>query len=1047
MLTPTQEEEWLAAEVADGACNGGAEALFQAAGLAVSGHVEPPQGCGAGAAEGVALELVAASGGPPVARATADASGAFRMGPVAAGAFLLRPAGGEDGWAVASAAVAASAAAVEVEGGLAMSGLAVGGSVLAGGKGLAGAELRLEQEGRAPLLARSALDGAFHFAGVACGPFRVEAATAAELRLTPALLEGSLATGGAQLPPFSVAAFAVEGRVVDLAGAAVAGAELLADGSAVATTDAEGNYRWLAPLATVRLQARAPALRWAAVSLSLSPQAATLAPLSAVVASVSGAVEEGGGRRVSLSPRDSAARAALATHADLALLSASADANGEFELWAAAGAWAAEVEASAADVAAGLRFEPSTADVDVAGPVRGLRFSRSALGISGSVACDGPCVGVTLTLERRSDGATREATAAADGAFSFAGLLPGLHDVRVSGAGRCWTPAVQTVEAAAEAAAAPAFEQGGWAAPLLLPRAMALRASPAAGGPALGHEAAAGASRLCLPTAGEYLLEAEGLRFAAPLRFHTATAAAEALAPVVAEAELRATVLLPPSAAALARTVTLALVGGEGGEEVVAQAAAAPLEDGGVRLSFLVWTAADGGGLRLEARAEELLFEPSSLAAASLAAAAASATRQLEPFAATLGEFLAGVVEPPLAGVELRVHGPDRRLLAASRTDSSGAYRVGPLPAGVAYTTEALAEGFSFAACEGGFRAQRLGGLRLTVADEAGAPLAGVLLSLTGASSFRLNKETADDGAAEAADLAPGAYHLRPLLKEYAFEPASASLEVREGEQASLALVARRVSYSAFGSVRSLAGAGERLLAIEALAEDGRREEAQTDAGGAYRLRGLAPGVRYVVRPAECARVAAFVPPARALLMAEADAEALSFLALRAPSRLDVSGAVVAPAEHLASLTVRLITAGGEEVASAALAAVPLFSFTGLAKGAYRLEVTSSLSPAIFAVAPVSVAVAETVGAAWVDVAFPVQDRALAAVEQSGAASFLLLLLLSAAAAAAYYHKEVLALSARFRGAAAAPASAAANDYIPAEQRRRAQRKQKRTHK
>ena len=90
-------------------------------------------------------------------------------------------------------------------------------------------------------------------------------------------------------------------------------------------------------------------------------------------------------------------------------------------------------------------------------------------------------------------------------------------------------------------------------------------------------------------------------------------------------------------------------------------------------------------------------------------------------------------------------------------------------------------------------------------------------------------------------ELFSGSYHLRPLLKEYEFEPSTLNIDVGEGESLvatrqrklhverslncctatgetkTFTLTATRVSYSCFGSVRSLNGAAEKHVVVEAV--------------------------------------------------------------------------------------------------------------------------------------------------------------------------------------------------------------------------------------
>lgn len=82
-------------------------------------------------------------------------------------------------------------------------------------------------------------------------------------------------------------------------------------------------------------------------------------------------------------------------------------------------------------------------------------------------------------------------------------------------------------------------------------------------------------------------------------------------------------------------------------------------------------------------------------------------------------------------------------------------------------------------------------------------PLEGVLISLSG-HSYRNNTLSNDNGSIVFLSLSPGSYYLRPMLKEYLFEPLQASLIIEEGTQENVTISAIRVKYSCFGKVISL---------------------------------------------------------------------------------------------------------------------------------------------------------------------------------------------------------------------------------------------------
>ena len=82
----------------------------------------------------------------------------------------------------------------------------------------------------------------------------------------------------------------------------------------------------------------------------------------------------------------------------------------------------------------------------------------------------------------------------------------------------------------------------------------------------------------------------------------------------------------------------------------------------------------------------------------------------------------------------------------------------------------------------GVFKAHKLAEIHVRVVDNAtNEPLQGVLLSLTGGENYRKNSMTTESGSFVFHSLSPGEYFLRPMMKEYKFEPSSQIIQIREG--------------------------------------------------------------------------------------------------------------------------------------------------------------------------------------------------------------------------------------------------------------------------
>lgn len=103
---------------------------------------------------------------------------------------------------------------------------------------------------------------------------------------------------------------------------------------------------------------------------------------------------------------------------------------------------------------------------------------------------------------------------------------------------------------------------------------------------------------------------------------------------------------------------------------------------------------------------------------------------------------------------------------------------------------------------------------------------------------------TSDHGKLIFNSLSPGEYYLRPMMKEYRFEPPSKMINVAEGATVMVNLFGNRVAFSAYGSVTSLNGESEAGLLVEAQGQadcSNLQEEATTEENGTFRIRGLQP--------------------------------------------------------------------------------------------------------------------------------------------------------------------------------------------------------------
>lgn len=89
------------------------------------------------------------------------------------------------------------------------------------------------------------------------------------------------------------------------------------------------------------------------------------------------------------------------------------------------------------------------------------------------------------------------------------------------------------------------------------------------------------------------------------------------------------------------------------------------------------------------------------------------------------------------------------------------------------------------------------------------------------------------------------------MMKEYNFDPPSQMIEVQDGATVEIKLSGMRVAYSAYGQVTTLSGEPEERALVTAAGVGPcsmYSEEATTENGGQFRIRGLLPNCDYRVK-------------------------------------------------------------------------------------------------------------------------------------------------------------------------------------------------------
>lgn len=163
-------------------------------------------------------------------------------------------------------------------------------------------------------------------------------------------------------------------------------------------------------------------------------------------------------------------------------------------------------------------------------------------------------------------------------------------------------------------------------------------------------------------------------------------------------------------------------------------------------------------------------------------------------FHAVKGLIIEGQIVPLLSGAEVILSFPKNAEIASQKTVSNegGKFKFSAIDESLEYTITAEKESYVFSDYDKTtrtFRAYKLCEIVVKAKDNAGNKLAGVLLSLSGSDRYRKNLVTGDDGVIKFHSLSPSEYFLKPMMKEYKFNPNSKLVPVKDGETVEVEIV------------------------------------------------------------------------------------------------------------------------------------------------------------------------------------------------------------------------------------------------------------------
>jgi hypothetical protein len=222
-------------------------------------------------------------------------------------------------------------------------------------------------------------------------------------------------------------------------------------------------------------------------------------------------------------------------------------------------------------------------------------------------------------------------------------------------------------------------------------------------------------------------------------------------------------------------------------------------------------------------------------------------------FVMKTGLIIEGKVSPPMDGVVMTAYNTQtKEAVSSTFTDTKGRYTIGPLYKENSYEIKAVKEGYKIVSEKSpyDFNAEKLSFLRVKIVDTNKKPLSSVFLSLSSADrGFKINNNTNSEGFYDFLELYSGEYYIKPLFKEYKFEPAQKLVKILGGQHYEETLVAHRIAFSIFGKINNLNKEKVEGLFIQAFDEKTKQiQETAIDKNGEYRLKGLNPGNKYIIR-------------------------------------------------------------------------------------------------------------------------------------------------------------------------------------------------------
>ncbi|KAK9299267.1 hypothetical protein QLX08_007630 [Tetragonisca angustula] len=581
--------------------------------------------------------------------------------------------------------------------------------------------------------------------------------------------------------------------------------------------------------------------------------------------------------------------------------------TGEFCIYLTPDTYQLSVIVSAEERAKGLQFFPLQQTIYVSSqPIRNINFLQLKATLTGTVIClpETDCSQASVTLKMLDD-VIIKTIQAKGGQYQFTDVLPGHYEVLIDNDVFCWVNPSYRISVTSERSELPPFKQSGFSVTFISSHDTTVEYLKANELNKLTLNK--GSTKHCVLEPGVYTFTPKSCHVYEKSSFTWDT---NTVSPILLHSteHSHAGNILTRSAL---DEIKVKIENAAGDVTILGPLKSTRDED--MYKYKFEFKAKTDNVYTITPLSNILLFSPTSLKVLGVN----DCQDDIATFVGDLGKIIAGRINPPLEGVTVQIFGNEKtEPIHTLITQKDGTYNVGPLDGKVEYSVTAEKEGFVITGPDsnGVFVAHKLAEIIVQVSDQAdNVSLQGVLLSLSGGQSYRKNSITGEEGKLVFNSLSPGEYYLRPMMKEYRFDPPSKMIKVVEGATVKINLFGKRVAFSAYGSVTSLNGEPEAGLLVEVQGQgdcDNLQEEATTEENGSFRIRGLQPTCTYEFRLKSNAEANVHIQrtsPVSTTVQTSSDIRGLRLVAFHPISRTDVSVHVVSmQPEHYRTLKVKL---------------------------------------------------------------------------------------------------------------------------------------------